>query len=64
MTVDLDNPEEMDVLIEQDCVEAGERIRVAVRDLQDRGIIDANGNRIRTDTPPDMMPGADTDFGG
>ena len=38
--------------------------REAVRKLQEAGIIDAEGNRIRTDLPPDMREGSDRDFGG
>jgi hypothetical protein len=36
----------------------------AARRLQDAGIIDAEGNRIRKDLPPDMKEGQDRDFGG
>ena len=44
--------------------QAGENIRAAVADLMARGIIDAQGNRIRQDLPPDMRGEADRDFGG
>ena len=43
---------------------AVERIKAAVRELQAKGIIDAQGRRIRHDLPPDMHEGADRDFGG
>ncbi len=43
---------------------AVERGRAAVRRLQEMGIIDAEGRRIRTDLPPDMEEGKDLDFGG
>ena len=43
---------------------AGENIRAAVADLIARGIIDAQGIRIRQDLPPDMRGEADRDFGG
>jgi hypothetical protein len=43
---------------------AVERVRTAVRQLQDRRIIDVHGRRIRQDLPPDMQAGADRDFGG
>ena len=36
----------------------------AARRLQEAGIIDAEGNRIRKDLPPDMKEGQDRDFGG
>jgi len=43
---------------------AAERIQAAVRELQAKGIIDANGLRVRTDLPADMQPSAKRDFGG
>ena len=36
----------------------------AARRLQEAGIVDANGRRIRKDLPPDMQEGQDRDFGG
>ena len=36
----------------------------AARRLFEAGIIDAEGNRIRKDLPPDMREGSDRDFGG
>ena len=44
--------------------QAGVNIRAAVADLMARGIIDAEGNRIRQDLPADMREGSDCDFGG
>ncbi len=44
--------------------EACERVKEAVRRLQEAGIIDAEGRRIRTDLPPDMQEGKGRDFGG
>jgi len=41
-----------------------ERGKAAVRKLQDQGIIDSHGRRIRTDLPADMQEGKDRDFGG
>ena len=43
---------------------AVERGRAAVRKLQEQGIIDSQGRRIRTDLPADMQVGKDRDFGG
>jgi hypothetical protein len=43
---------------------AAERGKAAVRKLQEQGIIDSQGRRIRTDLPPDMQEGKDRDFGG
>jgi hypothetical protein len=36
----------------------------AVRDLQEKGILDAEGRLIDRTLPPDMRPESDTDFGG
>ena len=43
---------------------ANVRIRQAVEKLIADGIIDKEGNRIRTDLPEDMREGSDRDFGG
>jgi hypothetical protein len=43
---------------------AVERGKTAVRKLQEQGIIDRQGRRIRTDLPTDMQEGKDRDFGG
>jgi hypothetical protein len=43
---------------------AADRVRAAVRDLQDKGIIDSEGKRVRQDLPPDMQEDAGRDFGG
>ena len=43
---------------------AAERVHAAVRELKKLGIVDDQGNRVRTDLPEDMKEGADRDFGG
>jgi hypothetical protein len=43
---------------------AVERVKAAVHELQEQGIIDAQGKRVRQDLPPDMQEDADRDFGG
>jgi hypothetical protein len=43
---------------------AVERVQVAVRELQEKGIIDPQGRRIRKELPPDMREDSDRDFGG
>jgi len=43
---------------------AVKRAREAARRLQEAGIIDAEGRRIRKDLPPDMQDDQDRDFGG
>ena len=42
---------------------AAERIRAAVRELKELGIVDEKGSRVRTDLPADMKEGADRDSG-
>ena len=42
---------------------AVKRGKAAVDDLQERGILDSHGRRIRTDLPADMREGKDRDFG-
>jgi hypothetical protein len=43
---------------------AVKRAREAARSLQEAGIIDAEGRRIRKDLAADMREGQDRDFGG
>jgi len=43
---------------------AVDRVEAAVRELQQKGIIDEKGRRIRQDLPLDMHEGEDRDFGG
>jgi len=43
---------------------AVERGKAAVGKLQQQGIIDSQGCRIRTNLPADMQEGKDRDFGG
>ena len=43
---------------------AVQRGKAAVRKLQEQGIIDSQGRRLRTALPPDMQEGKDRDFGG
>jgi hypothetical protein len=43
---------------------AVERAKDAARKLQEQGIIDAEGRRIRKDLPADMRDDRDRDFGG
>ena len=43
---------------------AVERGKAAVRKLQESGIIDTHGDRIRTGLPADMQENGDRDFGG
>ena len=43
---------------------AVERGKAAIRKLQEQGIIDSHGRRVRRDLPADMQEGKDRDFGG
>jgi len=43
---------------------AVKRVKTAVRELQEKGIIDPQGRRVRKELPPDMQEDADRDFGG
>jgi hypothetical protein len=58
------DPEERALFHEQ----MGKRLQAnrdaAVRDLQEKGILDAEGQLINRTLPPDMRPESDTDFGG
>jgi hypothetical protein len=39
-------------------------LKEAARQLQEAGIVDSQGRRIRKDLPTDMREGEDRDFGG
>lgn len=61
-TVDVDNDEELELLRIQEEQEAGERVRAEVKRLQELGIIDKHGHRIRTDIPRDMREDSECDL--
>lgn len=54
-TVNPDNDKEWDDFIRREGLKAGERIKDAVKRLQDLGIIDAQGNLVNAELPPDMQ---------
>ena len=60
-TVDLDDEEALDSFEEQELDRAGERIRKAVKELEELGIVDERGRRIKKELPPDMQPVSKTD---
>ena len=63
-TVNLDDQREMDALDEQ-MIEAGlERIRAEGAELRRRGLLDAQGNVLLKELPPDMGENSERDFGG
>jgi hypothetical protein len=61
--VNVENDAEMDLFREQEERKADERIRKAFRELQEKGIIDAWGRRIRKDLPPDMQEDSECNLG-
>lgn len=63
-TVDLTNRDLVERLKEQDRLAAGERIKAAVKRLQDLGVIDSEGRRLNPELPADMRDDSETDFGG
>jgi hypothetical protein len=63
-TVNTQDPAEMAEFDEQEERKAGERVKTAFKRLRDLGIVDANGELLTHELPPDMLPGAKRDFGG
>ena len=57
-TVDFDDPEEVEELHRQEQRKAGVRIKKAVKELQEKGILDEHGRRIKKELPPDMRKGS------
>jgi hypothetical protein len=43
---------------------AVQRVKAAALELQKKGIVDAQGQRVQRDLPSDMQEDADRDFGG
>ena len=62
--LNLIGPEDAEGLLAEEYAAAVERGKAAVRKLQEQGIIDSHGRRIRTDLPADMRESDDRDFGG
>ena len=63
-TVNTEDPQEMAEFDEQEEQKAGERVKTAFKRLRDLGIVDARGELLTYELPPDMRPGATRDFGG
>ncbi len=61
-TVNADDPEDMERFRRQDAKRAGQRIRKAVKELQDLNIIDEGGELIDKELPADMQPGSKCDL--
>ena len=61
-TIDVSDPEQREALHQQMDREAKERARACIAELQSKGILDANGRRIRKDLPPDMREDSGCDM--
>lgn len=53
-TVDLEDPEQAALFRARELAQARERVSHAIATNQDRGLVDAEGRRIRKDLPPEM----------
>lgn len=62
--VDFDNPLERAAFYRQEQVKAGKRVEHAFERLQTLGIMDKDGNLLKTELPADMQPGSACDVGG
>jgi len=61
--VDVDDDAEMKELRRQEERKARERAQEAVRRLQEQGIMDVHGRRVRKDLPADMRGDSECDLG-
>jgi len=61
--VDVDDDAEMKELRRQEERKARERAQEAVRRLQEQGIMDVSGRRVRKDLPADMRGDSECDLG-
>ena len=61
--VDVDDDAEMKELRRQEERKARERAQEAVRRLQEQGIMDVSGRRVRIDLPADMRGDSECDLG-
>jgi hypothetical protein len=61
--VDVDDDAEMKELRRQEERKARERAQEAVRRLQEQGIMDVSGRRVRKDLPADMGGDSECDLG-
>ncbi len=63
-TVNLDDEREMDAFFNQ-VIDAGmERVRAEGDELRRKGLLDAQGNVLLDELPPDMRENSERDFGG
>lgn len=62
--VNFEDKAEREAFYRQEQLRAGKRVKRAVEELQVKGIIDKQGNLLKTGLPPDMEPGSECDVGG
>jgi len=63
-TVNLDDEREMDAFFDQ-VIDAGvQRVRAEGDELRRKGLLDAQGNVLLDELPPDMRENSERDFGG
>ena len=63
-TVNLDDVREVDEFDRQ-VIDAGmARVRSEIKELQQKGLLDAQGKPVLKELPRDMQEGAERDFGG
>jgi hypothetical protein len=60
----MDGERELDAFEEQMFAAGLERVKAEGDELRRRGLLDAEGNLLLKELPPDMREGSDRDFGG
>jgi phage-related protein len=63
-TVNLDDDREMDEFDRQVIAAGMDRVRAEIKELQQKGLLDAQGKPGLKELPRDMQEGAERDFGG
>ena len=63
-TVNLDDESEMDEFDRQVIAAGMEGVRAQIKELQQNGLLDAQGKHVLKELPRDMQEGAERDFGG
>jgi hypothetical protein len=63
-TVDFDNRDEVDALMQQAITAGMVTVRANIAKLQAMGLMDAEGNSLSDELPEDMREGSQRDFGG
>ena len=63
-TVNLDDDREVDEFDRQVIAAGMERVRAEIKELQQKGLLDAHGKPVPKEVPRDMRDGAENHFGG